>query len=166
VPPGDVNLAVVDDSGSSWPLVATSTPGRFDVVLSPVTGRGYTLLGTVLGRTVTFATAVPQRFDLVSLPRDTITAADSVPCKSSLGPEVCFRIATDSDQLLTVWCVVAQVPTLCSVADGRQLRVPASPGGHEVLVIGANGDATRLRLGETVTRFGSAVVIRRTVMIP
>lgn len=168
VGPGNASLWVADDTGGAWPIVATATPGRFEVVLSPGLGRQYTLQGTVLGRSVAATTAVPQRFDIVSLPNDTITTADSVPCRFSFGAETCFRIEIDSDQPTRVLCFLPpdRAPSVCAGTDQSQLRVPASSGAHPVLILGYTSDAFRSRLDETITRFGSAVLERRTAIFP
>lgn len=164
----DVNLEVVDDGAVAFPLVPTATPGRFEVVLAPGLGRSYTLQGTVLGRAVSFATDVPQQFDVVSLPNDTITPADTVPCRFSIGAQqACFPVVTESDQPMIVLCFVSpgQLPSPCAAADGFQLRVPSSPGARDVQIFGLPGD-DRLRHAETVTLFASAILVRRTAVFP
>jgi len=168
VAPADVNLQVVDDSGVAFPLMPTTTPGRYEVALAPGLGRSYTLQGTVLGRAVSLATSAPQRFDLVSLPNDTITPADTVPCRFAFGQVACFSVVTESDQPVGVLCFVApnQLPSACSEADGSQLRVPSTPGARDVQILGYSGDALRVRHAETVTQFGSAVLVRRTAVFP
>lgn len=164
----DVNLRVVDDSAVAFPLMPTATPGRYEVVLAPGSGRSYRLQGTILGRAVSFATSTPQRFDVVSLPNDTITPADTVPCRFSFGQVACFSVVTDSDQPVGVLCFTAsnQLPSVCAAADGSQLRVPSAPGTRDILIFGYTADALRFRLAETVAQFGSAVMIRRTAVFP
>jgi len=171
--PASVDLRVEDGSGSVWPLSATATPGRFQLVMSPVRGVRYRLAGTVLGRGVASTTLVPSRFDLVSLPRDTITAADSVPC-SYRGPfeRLCFPMSTASDQLLSVECVVPREPNQpveegCFLGgDTLRLWLARRATARDILIVGYNSGVHRPVLGETVTAFGAALVIRRTAYLP
>ena len=165
---GNVSLRVVDDLGGAWPVTPTATTGKFNVALSPAFGRRYTLQGTVLGRAVSFTTDVPLHFTVVSLPNDTIRSADAVPCRFSIGAESCFDVVIDSDQPMSVFCFVPpeEIPLLCDAADQFQLRVPSSAGAHTALIFGYGGDALRTRLDQTATKFGSAVLVRRTALFP
>ena len=171
--PADVQLRLEDDSGGVWSARPLATPGRFGFAVSPEPGRRYRLLGSVRARPVSAATTVPTRLDLVSLPADTITPADSVPCAGArFDDELCFPFVTATDQPLAISCTVAPrdpsrlEPCFYTDPTHRELRLARSAATRELLVIGRNSDATHSKVAATVTRFGGALLVRRAVALP
>ena len=172
-----VDLQVVDEQGSVYPLVATELAGRFSVSMQVEAGALYELTGTIDGVTVSSTTVLPTSFTVATPAGDTIGADDGVV------HTVTFHVPYRFEGLDL------------SGFEARTLDEPAGRGqlmrGHEgemvflrpddgdettedLLIFGYNQDATEW-LVRTVPRsniegafggFGGALLERRYLVIP
>lgn len=174
LPPDSVDLQVADDSGHVWPLVPSTTPGRFTVAMALRRGARYELRGAVMGRAVAAENRAPAEFAMTRPAGDTITVADTAPCEEpySLFANVCVPVSLVVEAGGTVLCVLTQPGAsrdpFCSVS-GDQLRLESRSDSVRDLVVFAYypgpGIALDYERGVLVT-FPLMLVIRRKLYTP
>jgi len=175
---GDVSLRVEDDSGNAWPLSETGTPGRFGAAVPIRRGARYRLRGAVMGRPIDADTRVPSVFNLVNPPGQTLTSADTVPCRWPAGVDgVCLRLVVESDGSGGIGCQVRDqtgpISAYCFfLGDTGDVELLAPERVREIVLMTWNHDASLRRLRHPmgapenlVWRFGVAVTLKRQVEI-
>ncbi len=178
ITPDRVDLRVVDDGGTAYPLSPDTVPGTFEATLVPRRGERYRLIGTIDGRAVTAQTIVPQTFAVQSPAGDTITNAAGAPCRGIL-PRLCvpytfafqgppgfeYRVSLASGQLESVGALRSYEGELVFLR-GAEVRT--------VAVLAYNAEAAEWLLRSTPRTniagafggFGAALIERRKLFAP
>jgi len=177
IDPVEVDLALVDQSGTRCPLVPSSgSPGAYQATIAIAPGGRYRLEGTVAGIPVSAETTVPVAFEVEAPADDTIRATPLVDPAGFDLAEVPFRWSASGASAFQIDSATFTLGSLITRATEGRFALPrraaGSPPGPRIRILALNADADGFldRRGRPLSNIrggfgvlGGAVEARRVV---